>query len=425
VAHRYRPAPPGAGLTSAGPAGPRPAGDGRPAGEGRTEIDRELDVSAGWLRSKPGIKWRVTGAGELAAWVADMDFPAPPAVRRALEGLAAGGDLGYPSWLQDEGSPVREAFAARMSARYGWKPDPADAREFTDIIQGLQAVLFAATRPGDAVAMHVPAYPPFLSTLETMGRRLVPVPLEPAGHGGWSFDADRLARDVAGTGARAMVLVNPHNPSGRSFSRAELEAVAAIAGEQDLLVIADEVHADLTYPPGTHTPFGSLPGAAERTVTLTSATKAFNLAGIRCAVAHIGPAAVRSAFAQLPPLIFGAVSAPGVAATLAAWEHGDEWLEAVLRRLSANREIIARELGPLGIGYRPPEATYLAWLDFRGLDLAADPAAFLLEKAGVRLSPGPGFGPGGTGFARLNFATSEAVLTEICARIASAVRAAG
>jgi cysteine-S-conjugate beta-lyase len=386
-------------------------------------LDDELDVTAGWLRAKPGIKWRVTGPGELAAWVADMDFPPPPAVREALTELAAGGDLGYPSWLHDEGSPVREAFAARMSARHGWKPDPAHAREFTDIIQGLQAVLFAATRPGDAVAMHVPAYPPFLSTLETMGRRLVPVPVERTGQGGWSFDPQRLARDVAASGARALVLVNPHNPSGRSFSRAELDAIAAVAGERDLLVIADEVHADLTYPPAVHTPFGSLPGAAERTVTLTSATKAFNLAGIRCAVAHVGPAAVRSAFAKLPPLMFGAVSASGVAATLAAWERGDDWLEAVLRRLAANREIIARALGPLGIGYHPPEATYLAWLDCRPMGLPADPAAFFLDAAKVRLSPGPDFGPGGDGFARLNFATSEPVLTEICGRMAAALRA--
>lgn len=387
-------------------------------------LDDELDVTAGWLRAKPGIKWRVTGPGELAAWVADMDFPAPPAVRRALAGLAGRGDLGYPAWLHDESSPVGAAFAARMSARYGWKPDPAHAREFTDIIQGLQAVLFAATDPGDAVAMHVPAYPPFLSTLDAMERRLVPVPVdaERAARHGWSFDPERLARDVTATGARALVLVNPQNPSGRSFSRAELEAIAAVAHDRDLLVIADEVHADLTYPPGTHTPFGSLPGAAERTVTLTSATKAFNLAGIRCAIAHIGSAAVRSAFAKLPPLLFGAVSAPGVAATLAAWEHCDGWLDAVLRRLAANRAIIADELGPLGIRYRPPDATYLAWLDCRALDLAADPAEFFLDTAKVRLSPGGDFGPGGDGFARLNFATSPAVLTEICGRMAAAVR---
>ena len=392
-------------------------------------FDQELDVTAGWLQAKPGIKWRVTGPGELAAWVADMDFPAPPAVRRALIELAAGGDLGYPSWLQAEGTPVREAFAARMAARYGWKPDPGHAREFTDIIQALQAVLFAATEPGDAVAMHVPAYPPFLHTLAAMGRRLVPVPVDAApsahaGQDGSAFDAERLARDVAAAGARALILVNPQNPSGRSFSRAELDAIAAVADEHDLLVIADEVHADLTYPPSTHTPFGSLPGAAERTVTLTSATKAFNLAGIRCALAHIGSAAVRSAFAELPPLMFGAVSAPGVAATIAAWEHCDDWLDAVLRRLEANRAIIARELGQVGIGYRPPDATYLAWLDCRTLELPADPAAFFLDAAKVRLSPGPDFGPGGDGFARLNFATSEAVLTEICGRMAQAVRGA-
>ena len=412
-------------------------------------VEDELDVSEGWLRTKPGIKWRVAGPGELAAWVADMDFPPPPAVRRALSGLADGGDLGYPAWLLDEGSPVREAFAARMSARYGWKPDPAHAREFTDIIQALQAVLYVATRPGDAVAMHVPTYPPFLRTLAVMGRRLVPVPVEPAPAAPgapapavpaagpaapptgpaappagphWSFDAERLERDITTAGARTLILVNPHNPTGRAFTRPELDAIAAVADAHDLLVIADEVHAELTYPPSTHTPFGSLPQMAGRTVTLTSATKAFNLAGIRCAVAHVGSAAIRSALAQLPPMMLGAVSAPGVTATLAAWEQDGEWLDAVLRRLAANRAIIASELGPAGIGYRPPEATYLAWLDCRGLNLPGDPAAFFLDAAGVRLSPGPDFGPGGDGFARLNFATSERVLTEMCRRMAAAVR---
>jgi cysteine-S-conjugate beta-lyase len=387
--------------------------------EGRDDRD-EFEVQARWLHAKSGLKWRSAGPGVLAAWVADMDFPTPPVVRRALMDLADVGDLGYPEWLHDA-IPLREAFARRMTQRYGWSPDPAEVREFSDIIQALQAVLHVCTEPGDAVAMHVPAYPPFLETLAVMNRRLVPIPIERT-EDGWEFDARRLAGDVAAAGVRALILVNPHNPTGRSFRTPELEGIAAAASAHDLVVIADEVHADLTYPPNTHIPFASLSAdAAGRTVTLTSATKAFNLAGIRCAVAHVGAAAARRAFEAMPPLIFGAASLPGVTATLAAWQDGGEWLSAVLRRLDENRRFLEKACRQLGIGYVPPDATYLAWLDCRDLRLPAEPAAFFLDRAKVKLSPGPSFGIGGEGFARLNFATSGAMLTQICDRIAAAL----
>jgi cystathionine beta-lyase len=415
----------------------------------------ELDVDLRWLRSKPGLKWRSVGPDGLAAWVADMDFPTPPAVREALAAMVAGGDLGYPEWLHDA-LPLREAFVGRMSQRYGWSPDLAEVREFSDIIQALQAVLHVSTGPGDAVAMHLPVYPPFLETLAVMNRRLVEIPIERSANG-WEFDPERLGRDVAASGARALVLVNPHNPTGRSFTRRELESVAAVAAEHDLLVISDEVHADLTYAHHEHIPFASISAeTAVRTVTLTSATKAFNLAGIRCAVAHVGSPAVRRAFAALPPLMFGCASVPGVTATLAAWHDADQWLSAVLDRLDENRQLIDKALGPLGIGYVPPDATYLAWLDCRDLGLPGDPAAFFLDRANVRLSSGSNFvgfrgitsagqqatevvpeGQAalgertvrqmhagravGDGFVRLNFATSGAVLAEICDRMSAAL----
>lgn len=387
----------------------------------------ELDVRLPWLRGRSGLKWRTVAPDGIAAWVADMDFAAPAAVREALALLAAEGDIGYPEWLH-EAMPLREAFAARMAQRYGWSPDPGEVREFSDIIQALQAVLHVATAPGDGVAMHLPAYPPFLQTLAAMDRRLVPVPLELSA-AGWIFDPERLARDAAAAGVRALILVNPQNPTGRSFTRPELEAIAEVAEEHDLLVIADEVHADLTYAGFAHIPFASISAAtASRTVTLTSATKAFNLAGIRCAVAHVGSAAVRSAFAAMPPLVFGAANVFGVTATLTAWRDGDQWLSAVLGRLDENRRYLEKAMTPLGIGYVPPDATYLAWLDCRDLNLPRDPATFFLDRAKVKLSAGQHFATfrqqtvsDGDGFARLNFATSGAVLSEICDRMAAAV----
>lgn len=384
---------------------------------------RGLDPEIGWLRAKSGTKWAAAGDGVLPAWIADMDFATPPVVREALNGLVDAGDLGYPSWLHD-GSPLREEFAARMARRHGWAPDPAYVREFSDIIQALQAVLYVATRPGDAVAMHVPAYPPFLATLTDMERPLVPIPLRRDDAGGWSFDAEAFARDAAERNVRALVLVNPQNPTGRVFTRAELTALADAAHRHDLLVISDEIHADLTYEPHRHIPFASLSeDAAARTVTLTSATKAFNLAGIRCAVAHVGSRRVRDGLAGCPPFLFGDANVPGVVATRAAWRGGDDWLSAVRDRLDANRALLAEALSPAGIVVDPPQATYLAWLDCRRLGLDGDPAAFFLDKAKVKLSPGPDFGPHGAGFARLNFATSERLLRELCARLTGSLSA--
>jgi cystathionine beta-lyase len=380
-----------------------------------------LDVSLSWLHSKPGVKWHSSGPDVIAAWVADMDFPAPSVVREALAALSDGGDLGYPAWLLDEGTPLRQAFAARMSRLYGWSPDPGHVREFTDIQQALQAVLHVATAPGDAVAMNVPCYPPFLDAAQVMGRAPVLVPLR-HGDGSWLLDTERLARDVSAHRVRTLILVNPHNPTGRCFTKPELEAVAAVAQTHDLLVISDEIHADLTYPPSVFVPFASLSAeTAARTVTLTSASKAFNMSGMRCAVAHVGAAPVRAALGQLPPGILGEISVAGVVATLAAWRDGDRWLARVRALLDRNRHQLAASLAPCGIGYHPPQATYLAWLDFRALGLPGEPAPYLRAKAKVRLSSGPGFGPGCEGFARLNFATSPPVLGELCERIAAAL----
>lgn len=373
-----------------------------------------------WLRHKPGIKWRRFGEGVLPAWVADMDFPIPPVVREALVEVVEGGDLGYPDWRG--GSPLREAFAARMAARYGWEPDPGRVRELTDIIQGLQLSLHLASAPGDAVAIHTPSYPPFLSSIEAMGRRLVPLPMEdtPAG---WRFDAARAEAAIAEARCRVLVLVNPHNPTGRVFTREELVALAEIAERHDLVVVSDEVHAELAFSPQVHVPFAGIDSAvARRTITLTSATKAFNLAGIRCAVAHLGPDEVLAAREAAPSELFGQPSNLSVAATLAAWQRGGPWAAAVLEYLQANRDVLAEGIaaGLPSVGHHRPEGTYLAWLDVRPLDLGPDPAARVLERAKVAVGRGRDFGPGGEGFIRVNFATSRPLLSEILARLTGA-----
>ncbi|MFE2377107.1 MalY/PatB family protein [Streptomyces sp. NPDC059398] len=377
------------------------------------------DVDAEVLSRRPGTKWGEAGPGVLPAWIAEMDFPPAPVVRDALLRCVSE-DLGYPSWDAHPGrNPLRAALAERMEQRYGLVLDPGEVREFTDINQALQAVLMVTTQPGDTIAAHTPTYPPFLRTLETMDRRLLAAPYVPH-EDGWAFSADRLAEDVAVTGCRVLLLVSPHNPTGHVLRRAELEALAEIVLRHDMLVVSDEIHSELVHEPHQHIPFASLgPELAARTVTLTSATKAFNVPGVRCAVGHIGPRGVREALSS-PSHLYGEPNNFGVAATLAAWREGDSWLSELRPVLAANALALKEQL-PAGVGYRVPEASYLAWLDCRDLDLPSDPRTFFHEKARVLLNDGRAFGPEGEGFVRLNFGTSPALLAEITRRMSEAV----
>ncbi|GAA2404377.1 MalY/PatB family protein [Nonomuraea africana] len=337
---------------------------------------------------KDGLKWANAGPDVIACWIADMDFRTAPEIIEALQ-RRAHGDLGYPAWASEpQAGPLAEAFAERMLAKYGWAAEPSWVRSFTDLNQALQVILHLTTTPRDGVAMQVPAYPPFLGTLDEMGRR--------------------LHTDLADlTGCRALVLVNPHNPTGRVFTRAELTALAEQAERHDLIVISDEVHADLVYEPGRHIPFAAI--LPDRTITLTSATKAFNLGGIRCALAHVGPSWVREALQAQPSFLYGGANVFGVEATVAAWRHADGWLRETMTVLDRNRRLIAERFP----GYVPPEATYLAWLD-----LGRPGMAEVLEReAKILVSDGAAFGPGGESFVRLNFATSEAILTEVLNRM--------
>lgn len=378
-----------------------------------------------WLRTKPGIKWQRT-PGALAAWVADMDFPPAPVVVERLTQVIATGDLGYPNWRGfASGTPVREVFLARAASRYGWRIDDIhELRELCDVVQGIEMVLHLCTEPGDAVVVHTPAYPPFFRAIEAAGCRLVEVAMRRTERG-WDAGIDELVRRLAHERARVLLLCNPQNPTGHVFGRAELEALAELAERHDLLILSDEIHADVVYAPNQHVPIASLgPEIATRTVTLHSASKAFNLAGLRYAIAHVGPTWVRERLGSVPQHVFGAMNLFAVEATRAAWTDGDEWLCSVVAHLDRNRSILAGLLDDLlpGVDHVPPAGTYLAWLDCRALDLGADPSDHF-RRHGVDLSPGPDFGTPGAGHVRLNFATSASVLSSVVATMAASLRA--
>ena len=356
-------------------------------------------------RARPGAKWQFHPA-EYAAWVADMDFPIAPVIRDRLIEMAQT-DVGYPAWGGKRGvSPAMVAFVERMTSRYRWTPQAGWLYEMSDVVQGVRVAVHHLTDPGDGIVLHTPAYHPFLDTIESMQRRIVRVPSP--------FDYDTVDATLAREPARLMILCHPHNPTGHVFARPELERIAEIAARHDLVVISDEIHADLVHAPHGHVPFESLgPDVAARTITVTSASKAFNLAGLRWAIMHAGSEAMRSALDALPAHYFGAPNVMAVEATATAWTAGDTWLASVRAVLDENRHALSGLLAAHlpGVRYTPPDATYLAWLDCRVLGLGDDPSVTFRER-GVELSPGPQFGVEGTGFVRLNFATSPAILAE-------------
>lgn len=377
-------------------------------------------ISLDWLHTKPGAKWNRT-PDAIAAWVADMDFAPAPAIVSALTRAIATGDLGYPDWHSIVGgSGATDAFIERCAKRYGWNIQADDTREFNDVVQAIQLVLHTYTSPGDGVVVHTPTYPPFLNSLEATGCRLVPIPAVRRGSPavGWSFDYDALDATLRAQPAKVLLLCHPQNPTGHVFAEDELRAMAALAERHDLLIISDEIHADLTYAPNVHRPMALF--APDRTVTIHAASKAFNLAGVRYAIAHFGSKPARAAADALPEHLLGATNLLGAVAVEAAWRDGDEWLAAVLAHLDRQRILLADLLAEHlpDVTYVPPSATYLAWLDCRALGFGDDPSATFLER-GVRLSEGPNFGSEGLGFARLNFATSSRVLRDIVAKMAT------
>ena len=365
------------------------------------------------LRALSCIKWTWHDPDVLPAWVADMDLPPAPASVEAVRALVDRGDFGYNMTAE---SKLATAFVDWQEARHGWRPSEEHVRVFCDVMQGVETALWLHTSPGDGVVVFTPVYPPFLRSVSKSGRRIVECALDPMA---WRLDPERLAASID-AGTKAILLCNPHNPTGRVFARDELAAIAEVAERHDLLVISDEIWADLTHPGARHIPM-ALVGeeVAARTVTLNAASKSFNLAGLRCAIAHFGHTGVEQAMKDIPSHVFGAVGSPGAEATLAAWTRSAPWLSATKEHLTAQRDHLAARLADElpEIGFSVPEATYLAWLDMRAYGLGDDPAKPLLERARVALSSGLDFGHLGAGFARLNFATSRELLDAILDRI--------
>jgi cysteine-S-conjugate beta-lyase len=373
------------------------------------------------LRHRRSLKWRAYPPDVLPCWVAETDFPLAEPITTALTEMVERGDTGYAEF-----GGLAESFAGFSLRRYGVGIDPALCYPLQDIMRGVLLALQSLTEPGGSVVVCPPVYPPFFSTIRYAGRAVLEVPLARDGDSGrYQLDLDGLGSAFAG-GAQAFLLCNPHNPVGRSWTREELCAVAELAERHDVVVLSDEVHGPLTFSGAVHTPFGSLGApAASRSVTLVSASKAFNVPGLKCALLLAGSAEVLTAFEPVPQEVPFGASVFGVAANIAAFTAGDPWLDQTLAYLQRNRDTLGTLLGKAlpEVRWSPPEATYLGWLDCRGLGLGDDPAATFLAGGRVALDSGPRFGAAGRGFARINFATSTALVMEAVDRMAASVAA--
>jgi cystathionine beta-lyase len=369
----------------------------------------DADLRQGW-----SVKWTLPPAGVLPAWVAEMDVRPCPAVHEAVRTAVERGTFGYPPF--DALTDVREVFAAFAAARHGWPVDPALVVSTGDVMAGVRFVLETLCEP-TPVVVPVPSYPPLLHVVPLTGRRVLTVPALDASR---RLNVDAVEAAFA-AGARTLLLSNPHNPLGRAWNRQELEALRDAALRHRARVISDEIHAPLVLPGATHVAYASIEGTAEHVTTVTSASKAFNVPGLKCAQIVTGTAADAAALTGVHFVANHGVSPLGLVATRAAYTEGGDWLDSVVAALGDRRALLAKLLAERlpAVTWTPPEATYLAWLDLTGTGLA-DPVEQALTVGGVMLSQGPDFGPGNELATRLAFATSAERLERIVDGLAGA-----
>ena len=362
-------------------------------------------------------KWhRYANRDVIPSWIADMDFESPPAVVEAVKARAAHGVFGYPA-QRDE---VFASIVKYMKRRHGWDIRPEWITFMCSLVPGIHAAIRCATKTGETVVTSSPAYPPFL-TAPTISER-TSIKLEMVFENGrWTYDWAKLEVACAQSSSRVLLLCNPYNPLARVFEREELERLAAIAKKYDLTVCSDEIHCDLILDPkAKHTVFAALnDDAAARTVTLMAASKTYNIAGLTCGFAIISDAGLRTRFRRILQGMSLDQNVFGLAATQAAFDHGEEWRIACVDYLRGNLELIEKELKDMpGVVLRQrPQSSFLAWLDVSALGFEDPHAEF--EKGGAGLSNGTDFG--GVGHVRLNFGCPRSRLQEILNRMKKVV----
>lgn len=375
-----------------------------------TPVDRRGSASAKWDKYK--------GTDIIPLWVADMDFVSPPAVLDALHARIDHGVFGY----TESSDGLIEVLRQMLLSRYGWKVRPEWILWLPGVVTALNVACRAVGSDNDSVLTAVPVYPPFLSAPRYSRRRLITVPLV-QDHGRWGIDFEQLEKAITPR-TRMIIVCHPHNPVGRVFDSRELSQLVEICCRHDMVICSDEIHCDLILDRDKkHRPTASLgPEAAERTITLMAPSKTYNLPGLGCSFAIVSDENLRRRFKQSRAGIVSHVNTLGLVAALAAYRHGEPWQVALLEYLRGNRERVMQAVDRMpGLSMNHVEATYLAWIDVRSLNLEK-PLEFF-EKAGVGLSDGVHFD--GPGFMRLNFGCPRSLLNRALERMRAAVEKLG
>lgn len=379
-----------------------------------------INVTEAALRRKQGAKWNAYPPNILPAWVADMDFNVAEPIRRALSDQISNSDFGYPLGAKDNG--LLALFQSRVKKHFNWDIHESEVLILNDVVQGLYLGISTFSEENESVVIQTPIYPPFLHAVTELSRIPLLQPLVAADEH-FEIDFEKLESAI-NSSTKIFALCNPHNPTGRAFNLKELTKIGELCCRHDLIILSDEIHADLVYEPKTHIPIASIsPEIQARTVTLMSASKAFNIAGLCMAFAHFGSSALKNKFERIPPHVRGGTNSLSVAAVRSAWTLCDSWLNDVRTILWRNRNSVSQfvlEEHPK-IRYFPPEATYLAWLDLRRFEHKSSYQSYLMDTAKVAVSAGEDFGDEGRGFIRVNFATSPEILGKVLAKVGSAL----
>ncbi|MFB7844741.1 MalY/PatB family protein [Microbacterium sp. NPDC056052] len=382
----------------------------------------ELDaIGIDRLREIGSLKWSVFPEA-IGAFVAEMDFPPAPAIAAAMKGAIDDGLTGYlPAAVRTR---MTEATARWQRDRYGWDVPAERIRPVPDVLTALRATIDFFTAPGSKIVLPTPAYMPFLTIPAMHDREIIEVPMlvEDGRH---VYDLDGIDRAFA-DGGGLLILCNPYNPLGRVFERAELEAVAKVVARHGARVFSDEIHAPLVFAPHRQVPYASIGAvAAGHTITAVSASKAFNLPGLKAAQVILTNDADAETWAR-PEVAWAehGTANLGVIATTAAFDESREWLDGTLDYLDGNRRMLGELLAEHipDMGYRAPEGTYIAWLDARGLGIEGSPAAFFREHAGVAMTDGIACGVAGEGYLRFILATPRPVIEQAVRQMAEALR---
>jgi cystathionine beta-lyase len=369
------------------------------------------------LRERTSSKWRTYPDDVLPLFVAELDVELAEPIREALEKAVRDGDTGYAG----PDRSMAEAFADFCRWRWGWPVNPAQVISTTDVSVVIVESLRMLTTPGDGVIVTPPIYPPFFDLPPEAGARTVSVPLLDD-NGTWRLDLDGIETQMA-AGAKVVLLCNPHNPLGVVFPEEDLLMLSQIVARHDGFVISDEVHAPMTHPDATFTPYLCVSDEArEHGVAAHSASKPWNVAGLKCAQFVTASDRMQRILAGMADEVRFRTGIFGRIASRAAYASARDWLDELVRFLHGNRVLLTRLLAERlpEAGYREPRASYLAWLDLTRLGWGENPGRAALSRARVALNNGPTFGSQGAGHVRLNFGCSAETLTEAIDRLAAA-----